>query len=478
MLAAVKDEEGRYVYANARMLEQLGVDFKALEGKTNFGWLPEEQAQRLRESDLEALASDHPLESIELVAFPQHELHHWLTIKFPLHHPSGQHYLGSIAIDVTEQRREQLELARLAAIVYSTHDAVIGESLDGTITSWNLAAERLFGYAPEEAIGQNVSMLAPPGSEIEILDFLARLAKGERIQQHETQRLTKDGQLVDVAVTLSPIRDHTGTVVGASSIARDISESKRAERELSAALEVQREANEELARINRMMGDFVSVVSHEFRTPLTSIQGFGELIRDEDLDDVDIKDYADEIYRNAERLARLINDMLDLDRLESGRVELRLEPVDFNEVIEDSVASLSHSSPGQQIVLDLDRTLPHVTGDRDRLTQVVTNLLGNALKYSPDGGEIRVTTMRDGSLLHLSVRDHGIGIPQDALETIFERYSRVGSRRNAAIKGTGLGLPITRQLVELHGGRVWAELPPDGGSEFHVTLPLGGEDAG
>lgn len=472
MMAAMKDEEGRFVYANAHLLEQLGVEFDAIRGKTNFGWLPEEQARRLQESDQRALRSDRPLESIEVVAFPRNELHHWLTIRFPIQQPSGQRFLGSIAIDVTEQRREQLELARLAAIVHSAHDAVIGEALDGTITSWNLAAERLFGYAPEEAIGRHISMLAPPGRESEILEFLALLAEGERIQQHETQRLTKDGKLIDVSITLSPIRDHVGTVVGASSIARDISESKRAQRELTAALDAQREANEELARINRMMGDFVSVVSHEFRTPLTSIQGFGELIRDEDLDEADIKDYADEIYRSAERLARLINDMLDLDRLESGRVELRLERLDFNEIVEDAVASLAHSSPAQQIVLELDHALPPITGDRDRLTQVTTNLVGNALKYSPDGGEIRVTTARDGALLHMQVLDRGLGIPADALETIFERYSRVGSRRNAAIKGTGLGLPITRQIAELHGGRVWAEAREGGGSVFHVTLPL------
>ena len=238
------------------------------------------------------------------------------------------------------------------------------------------------------------------------------------------------------------------------------------------AFERQRLAMEQLERLNRAKSEFVSIVSHEFRTPLTGIQGFSEMMRDEDISIHEMKEYAADINKDAMRLTRMINEMLDLDRMEAGRMTLHREPMDLNGVIADAAARLRPNAPGHPITLALQDPLPALSADRDRLTQVVANLLSNAVKYSPTGGEIVVRTALEGTDVHLSVADHGMGIPPDKIDDIWERYSRVETDETRGIQGTGLGLPIVRLIVTMHGGRTWAESAIGRGSVFHVMLPL------
>ena len=235
----------------------------------------------------------------------------------------------------------------------------------------------------------------------------------------------------------------------------------------------QRRAVAELESLNRAKSDFVSVVSHEFRTPLTGIQGFSEMMRSDDLTIEEMREYAGDINKDAQRLNRMINEMLDLDKMESGRMPLHHEPVDLNAVTGECADRVRPNALTHSLTLRLDPDLGAVVGDRDKLVQVVANLLNNAVKYSPKGGEIVVTTRAEGDSAHLLVRDHGMGIPEEALQSIFERYGRVESRATRYIQGTGLGLPIVRQIVQLHGGKVWAESTVGEGSVFHVTLPRG-----
>jgi signal transduction histidine kinase len=196
------------------------------------------------------------------------------------------------------------------------------------------------------------------------------------------------------------------------------------------------------------------------------------MMRDEDLPMAEMKEYAADINKDAMRLTRMINEMLDLDRMESGRMTLHREPIDLNAIVTEAVGRLQPNAPNHRIVLALDGTLPQFAGDRDRVMQVVANLLSNAVKYSPTGGEIAVGTALEGPNLHLTVADQGMGIPSDMLEAIWERYSRVDSEASRGIQGTGLGLPIVQQIVLLHGGRAWAESDLGRGSVFHVLLPL------
>jgi len=235
----------------------------------------------------------------------------------------------------------------------------------------------------------------------------------------------------------------------------------------------QRAAVAELEQLSRAKSDFVSIVSHEFRTPLTGIQGFSEMMQSEDLTIEEMREYAGDINKDAHRLNRMITEMLDLDKMESGRMEIHREPVDLNAIVSEAAERVRPNAPRHPLSLRLDPMVGEMSADRDKLTQVMANLLNNAVKYSPNGGEIVVSTRVEGSAAHIVVRDHGMGIPKEALETIFERYGRVESLATRHIQGTGLGLPIVRQIVQLHGGAVWVESTVGEGSVFHVTLPRG-----
>jgi signal transduction histidine kinase len=227
-----------------------------------------------------------------------------------------------------------------------------------------------------------------------------------------------------------------------------------------------------LTRLNRAKSDFVSVVSHEFRTPLTGIQGFSEMIRDEPLSQAEVKEFANDINDDAKRLSRMITEMLDLDRLESGRMVMNREQIDLGSLIQKTVDHQAPNAPKHHVVVEIEPGLPRVWADRDRITQVLTNLLSNAIKYSPDGGTVTVRARAERDVAHISVSDQGLGIPAGSLEEVFERYSRLHTTKQRTIQGTGLGLPIVREICKLHGGHAWVESTVGKGSTFHVTLPF------
>jgi signal transduction histidine kinase len=219
----------------------------------------------------------------------------------------------------------------------------------------------------------------------------------------------------------------------------------------------------------------LSIVSHEFRTALTGIQGFSELIRDGGLEPDEVRAYGGYIFNDADRVNRLIGDMLDLDRMESGRMTIRTTSVDINEVLTEAIARAAASTVTVEFKADLDPRLPIVLGDRDRLIQVLSNLVNNAVKYSPEGGMVTVSSRVDGGFGLISVTDTGIGIPADEISHVFERFRRVRSGAAQSIPGTGLGLTIVKQIVEMHGGKIWVESALGHGSSFHFTIPLATE---
>jgi signal transduction histidine kinase len=287
----------------------------------------------------------------------------------------------------------------------------------------------------------------------------------------EYRAICKDGSIRWVRDEAVLIRNDDGEPLFWLGFLLDITDLKLAEFEATEALESLQAANDELARVSKAKSEIVSLISHEFRTPLTSIQGYSELLVDETLSFDEVRQFATTINTNARRLTRMIGDMLDIDRLESGRTELRWQNVDLNEVVDDVVDNVRLTSPHHTFESRLDPTLPLIHGDLDLLIRVVTNLVANAVKYSPAGGEITLTTSQTTDAVELTVADQGLGIPDEALESIFARYTRISRPEQANIDGTGLGLPIAREIVSLHNGSIWAEHGQAGGSVFHVVLP-------
>ena len=227
-----------------------------------------------------------------------------------------------------------------------------------------------------------------------------------------------------------------------------------------------------LERLNRLKSEFMSMVSHEFRTALTGIQGYSEIMASQDVTPDEVKEFSSDINADALRLNRMITEMLDLDRIESGRIQMHLDSTDVNSVLVEAVNRARMQTTKHQITLGLDANTPRVEADRDRLTEVVTNLLSNAIKYSPNGGEIVVTTQAKGDVVEVSVKDHGQGIPPDFINRIFSRYERYEAAGKTQVVGTGLGLAIAKQIVQLHQGDMWVESKLGEGSEFHFTIPV------
>jgi signal transduction histidine kinase len=246
---------------------------------------------------------------------------------------------------------------------------------------------------------------------------------------------------------------------------------------LNEALDAQREANVTLEKIDKTKSEFLSIVSHEFRTALTGIQGFSELIRDGGLETDEVRAYGGYIFNDADRVNRLIGDMLDLDRMESGRMSMRAADVDINDVLMEAISRAAPYATSVEFKSDLEPRLPIVTGDRDRLIQVVSNIVNNAVKYSPEGGTVTLASRVEGRFALISVTDTGLGIPQEEIAHVFERFRRVRSGAAQSIPGTGLGLTIVKQIVEMHGGKIWVESAVGHGSSFHFTIPLAPESA-
>ncbi len=229
--------------------------------------------------------------------------------------------------------------------------------------------------------------------------------------------------------------------------------------------------NKQLEQASTMQRTFVSIIGHELRTPLTTIQGFSELLGEGEWSMAEIKEFAADMAQDAQRLNRIISELLDLERMKSGRMSLNMDTMQLNALLKEVVARTRPGTHNHTFTMQLDERISQVQADEDKLTQVMTNLLSNAIKYSPAGGEILVTSQLEGEHVHIQVQDHGMGIPADALEKLFTPFYRVETTTTRYIQGTGLGLPIVKEIMEMHQGNVWAESTLGAGSTFHLSFP-------
>jgi PAS domain S-box-containing protein len=377
-------------------------------------------------------------------------------------------------IEITERKKAFKEQALLAAIVESSNDAIIGKTLDGIVTSWNPGAERMYGYAPEEVIGRPISFLAPPEKKAEIKEILKKLRRGERIIDFETERATKEGRRIDVSLTISPIIDAEGKVVGASTNARDITLSLQAREALRQAKEAAEEAN-------RAKSEFLANVSHEIRTPMTvTLSALAQLLTGVLTEEQ--RKYLEMAQTASRSLLNLIDEILDFSRIEARALELAREPFDLHQCVQETVNafSLMAEEKGLKLSHEVDPGVPRIViGDPQRLRQVLTNLVSNAVKFTEEGEvSVVVNPSRtspndpDEHLLLISVRDTGIGFAKRDLPRLFRTFSQLDSSRVRRFGGVGLGLAIARRLVELMDGELRVESKKGEGSLFSFCLPL------
>lgn len=518
----------------------------------------------------------------------------------PIRNEQG-HVSGCVLIfrDVTAQRmveREkanQLHTARLlASIVESSNDAIISKSLDGIIQSWNAAAERLFEFTPEQVIGRHISLVIPQERLAEEEQIIASLRAGERIEHFETVRQRRDGQSIEVSLTISPIKDESGNVVGASKIARDITDRKRAESERQkfvtlienstdfigmcdmkgipffvnrAGLEMigldsieearqmsvqefffpedqatimndffpsvletghgevevrfrhfktgearwmaykvlmltdsanqsvgfatvsqdvteRRKLEDNLRRLaadlshaDRRKNEFLATLAHELRNPLAPMSNMLEVVKRAGDDSELLKRAYDTIERQLGQMVRLVDDLLDLNRITHDRLELRRSEVELSSVIQQAVevARPQIDAAGHVLTVDLPSEPIYLNADRARLAQVFGNLLNNSSKYTRPNGTIALTAKRMDDEVLVTVKDNGAGIPQDKLDSIFDMFMQVEQTSDQAQGGLGIGLTLVKRLAEMHGGSIEAKSAGEGqGSEFVVRLPI------
>ncbi len=515
-------------------------------------------------------------------------------------------------------RLQDEQAAVLSAIVSTADDAIISKTLEGIIISWNEAAERMFGYTEEEVLGENISILLPPDRLPEENLIISNIALGKKVDHFETVRITKSGRRIPISLSVSPIKDLRGNIIGASKIARDITVQKEAERlsrqyterlelmnaitralaeeldlpkilqtvidtttrlsrakfgifffksepgkpdalppftmsgidrvkfeelrlaelnfsealfshdaallddvrdypyplagltgscltvpvrsrsgaalgwllfsnnethqfnsdhlGLIAAVAAQAAISidnarlyQEVKTLNEKKDEFIGLASHELKTPLTSISAYLQILARVNIDDQG-RNFIGKACQQVDRLKELVANLLDISKIESGKLVLRNEPFDMLSIVTDAIELIQQVSPSHSIVLEKSSNDFPVRGDSRRMEQVVINLLSNAIKYSPSATHVRVVITEDANELAVCIEDFGMGIARDKLVDIFTRFYRVDDL-HPTISGLGIGLYLSQEIVSRHGGRIWAESEPGGGSRFWFTLP-------
>jgi PAS domain S-box-containing protein len=366
----------------------------------------------------------------------------------------------AVARDITERKRAEELRTRLAAIVESSDDAIIGETLEGIIQSWNKGAERIYGYQAAEVVGRPIAILVPPDRPDEVPAMLEKIGRGERVEHFETVRVRKDGTRVDVSLTLSPVSDGTGRIIGASVIARDITQRKQNE--------------EELHQLYSLKDDLVSLIVHDLRNPLFGVKGHLQLLELDTRDQAQssVHDSVHQALTAAAKLQELIDDILQVRLLEEGHLALTQAPIPARKLVEEAIATLDGDAKARRVNVNCEVIGdPVLKIDAKLVRRSIENLLANALKYSPEQGIVSVTVQPEAGGARIEVADQGQGIPDKWKETLFEKFGSVEVKQGGMRKGHGLGLYLVKQVMLSHGGSVSVHDRAGGGTVFRLFFP-------
>jgi PAS domain S-box-containing protein len=381
---------------------------------------------------------------------------------------AGETIFSGALIDITDQKEDSEKHARLAAIVNSSDDTILSKTLHGIITSWNAAAERMFGYTREEAIGKHISLLIPPTHLKEEEFIIGQISQGNKVDHFETVRVAKDGRLIPISLTVSPIMDGKGNIIGASKIARDIIAQQEAQ-ETAARL------YEQVKILNDKKDEFIGLASHELKTPLATIGGYLQILSRINTDP-NSKRFVDKTLQQLKKLTALVNDLLDVSKIEAGKLGFTMEPFDLKPLIDDAIELIQYSTNKYIISFNTQSEHCEIIADSQRIEQVLVNLLTNAIKYSPGADKVEVSLSCSATEATVSIRDYGLGIAADKLIQIFSRFYRVDDA-SPIISGLGIGLYLSHEIINRHNGKLWAESEPGRGSIFYFTLPIAGANA-
>lgn len=361
------------------------------------------------------------------------------------------------------QKDLELKQSILSAIVNSSDDAIISKTLDGIITSWNPAATRMFGYKETEAIGKHISLIIPPDRIQEETVIINSIRSGKKIDHFETVRLAKDGSRKYISLTVSPIKNSRGKIVGASKIARDISLKIEHEKQ-------QQLYTEQLQELIRYKDEFMAMASHELKTPLTVILANLQILQLMMEKDPNVR-FVNNMLKQSLKLSDLITRLLNVSKIQSGKLELNLSVFDMHTLIKEVTETVQQTTQTQHLIYKGYRGKSFVNADREKIEQVMVNLLGNAIKYMPREGDINIKLQKKGAYLIISVEDRGVGIPKRDLENIFQRFYRV-SGIPSSYSGSGIGLYISAEIIKMHHGKIWAESNMGSGSVFYFSIPI------
>lgn len=445
----VIDKDYRFVTIEGELMERMGYDRKNYEGKHASELSTPERYEATRPLYERVLAGEKFSVERETETGEVYMVHF-----VPLKNDEETEVSAGliIALDISDIKQGQEKSAILTAIIESSDDAIISKTLDSIITSWNDSAERIFGYTADEMIGESILKLIPTDRHEEEPLILSRLRKGERVEHFETKRQTKDNRLLDVSLTISPIKNADGKIIGLSKIARDITDKKQEE---------------------YRKNDFIAMVSHELKTPLTSLKSYIQVLlaKAKQQDDNFVLEALSRANIQAKKMTTMIHDFLSLSRLEESGLSLRKEKFNLHELIKEVVSDIQLLTPNHTLKLKDCEDIA-IYADRDKIGQVLTNLIENAVKYSAKGGTIVIGCEKQAGEVKIFVNDNGVGISQSDQKRLFERFYRVKNDKLKTVSGFGIGLYLVSEILRYHDSKIKVESQEGIGSTFYFYMPV------